>query len=487
LRGRLSSAKELVAAGLGIALLMVAWLAATAPFGAPDEAPHYLRALGIANGQLLGPRVPLPRNLNLPPAQFDWAQQDTRGVVTPALISPPNEVCVGGAPITAARSCVEPTNTGDYQPLPYLLPALALAAAHDVNSGLWLARIASALPCLAFLLLALVLLAVDARRPPIGVLLALTPTVLFVGSVINPNGLEIASSLAFLAALLRIARSPARSPSWVWTALLVSAVVAVLSWQLGPVFAVLDVLLVLPALGREGISALWGARARRLRWTGATLAAAFCVWLVYSTASGLSHAGFSPFPLIHSLRLGAHQLWIVLHQAIGDFGTLTIPLPSFVDWSWWLVVLVLVGWALVLGGRRERWWTAGTVVIAVAFPVVFYAWVFRLSGFGLQGRYVVPVLMVPALVAGEVVRAHWDQVPTRVRRWLPAGLLAIVAVIQLFAWDLAARHAAGRPGSVWFLGDPGWRPPLGWWPWALCALLGTLALASAAVLRARSD
>jgi hypothetical protein len=216
------------------------------------------------------------------------------------------------------------------------------------------------------------------------------------------------------------------------------------------------------------------------------IAAAVCAWLAYALASGVSHATFSPFPLVGSLRAGGHQLWEVLHESVGDFGTLTIPLPPAAYGIWWLLVLSLVGWALAIGSRRERLWTLCSVLISAGFPVVFYAWVGRHTGFGLQGRYMLPVLVLPPLVGGEVIRRHAATIPVRLRRWLPAGMLALAAAVQLFAWDLAARTAAGEPHSVWFLGNPAWRPPLGWWPWAASAALGTVALMSAAVLRART-
>ena len=41
-----------------------------------------------------------------------------------------------------------------------------------------------------------------------GLLLALTPLVFFIGSVLNPSGIELAASLAFLAGLPRFARDP---------------------------------------------------------------------------------------------------------------------------------------------------------------------------------------------------------------------------------------------------------------------------------------
>ncbi len=53
-------------------------------------------------------------------------------------------------------------------------------------------------------------------------------------------------------------------------------------------------------------------------------------------------------------------------------------------------------------------------VLALAFPVLFYAWVDRFTGFGLQGREVLPALMLIPLVAGEIISRHRAVIAHRV-------------------------------------------------------------------------
>ena len=63
--------------------------------------------------------------------------------------------------------------------------------------------------------------------------------------------------------------------------------------------------------------------------------------------------------------------------------------------------------AISLGDLRERRLVVTVcALLGLAFPVLFYAWVDRFTGFGLQGREVLPVLMLIPLVAGEVVNRH---------------------------------------------------------------------------------
>ena len=95
--------------------------------------------------------------------------------------------------------------------------------------------------------------------------------------------------------------------------------------------------------------------------------------------------------------------------------------------------------------------------------------VFQLrTGYGAQGRHVLPALVLPPLYAGEVLRG-------RRLAWLPVAAGVLWAVGQGVAWITNARRAAvGTDGSYWFFGDAQWSPPLGWWPWAVLAAAGIL-------------
>ena len=111
--------------GGGFALLMAAWIAATAPFAAPDEASHYLRALTIADGQLLGMKVLYGPDPALTPTQQEFINHDTRAVRVPARLSPPDVNCMNANGLTAfpvgkqdlTGSCLEATPSGNFPPL----------------------------------------------------------------------------------------------------------------------------------------------------------------------------------------------------------------------------------------------------------------------------------------------------------------------------------------------------------------------------------
>jgi hypothetical protein len=451
----------------------------TTPFAAPDEASHYLRALSITNGHLLGPKIAY-REVPLTPAQTAFVDHDTRAVQVPAHLTPPDVRCVGGQVDRAG--CIEPTPTGDYFPPSYLLPAAALSVANSSDTALWLSRLGDALPCAALILLAALLLWGGSGWSVLGLLGAISPMVLYVSSILNPSGLEITASLAFAAGAIRLSRD-AVARRWVWVAVGVSGVLAILAFQAGPAFVILD-LLAAAALLERGVGvrvALQRAKVPLSCVAGALLVA-LALWLAYSRASGVGHSTFDIHPVRSALSDGVSQLSRVLRDAIGNFGGESIALPAIVAWLWWVAVAALVAAAVWVGSARQRVVVLGTTAVALAFPVLSYAWIYRHSGFGMQGRQVLPVLLLVPLIAGEVI---WRRIarggPSLVagRSGVLLGLIgAAVGLFQLYAFWFNARTNAGPSGTVRFFATGAWAPPLGWIPWLAAGVLGALCLAA---------
>jgi hypothetical protein len=191
----------------------------------------------------------------------------------------------------------------------------------------------------------------------------------------------------------------------------------------------------------------------------------------------VSHSSFGIRPFFPSLQAGFHQLDPVLHDSVGTFGTLSIRLPTAVYWIWWLLVLLLVAVAAAVGRARERVLLGTTCVAVVALPVLFYAWAYRFTGFGLQGRYMLPAVLLIPLLAGEIASRHAGRL-TQARLGAPVltGALAVLALLQGYAWWFAARDAAGTQGTVNLFAHATWKPPLGWVPWIVLAGVGCVAL-----------
>ena len=176
-------------------------------------------------------------------------------------------------------------------------------------------------------------------------------------------------------------------------------------------------------------------------------------------------------------RLGAE--WI------GKFGWLDTSLPKAAVLAWLGVGAAMVALALVLGRARQRLALLVALALAVAVAVILSA-TLRAGELGgnVQARHLMPFLVVIPLLAGEMVTQ-------RATRWRNVGIALAILVcftttVQFVAWYLnARRQSVGVDGSLFFLADPDWEPPLGW-PFWLVVTIGALGLLLAsAVIDAR--
>lgn len=478
-------ALPLALAGAYLALAL-AWAVSSAPFTAPDERAHYLRALGVSGGSLVGPKAVYDDPTQTPETRA-WIRQLGRSADVPRGLSPDGWDCPVLRPVSAACQPDGPggggrevTPVGTYQPAPYLLPAAVVRLGGDAGEADRFGRIALALAWGALIGAAALALWAGATSL-LGLIVAVTPMAVFAGASLSGSGLEIAAAIAFAAALLRLTRDEER-PRWVWWLAGIAGVVLALSRTVGPLWVLAAVIAAAaisprpeprrPATGGSG--PLWRTRAAIV--AGVAVVAAIVANRVWEARYG-PHADVGLSPLRDSLGTGWRQLDGVLLQSVGKFGALQVDLPAVAYVVWGLMAAGLVALALRAGRRRERVVLAVALAGAAVFPVLFYAAVARHAGIPLQGRHVLPLFAIVALLAGEIAhrgRAHLPQ------RELLTLFLAPAAAIQVIAWwENSRRWADGPDGPVWFLGSPAWSPPAGWVPWLALVLLGAATLVAA--------
>ena len=473
---RLKTKAPAVLLAAGWLLLIAAWIGANPPFAGPDEQWHYLRALGVAGGALVGHPAPQSR-FGANPRQIAWTRQAARAVRVPAGMAPPSAGCYVFAP-TKPATCiarqkppptptVQATPVGTYQPLPYVLPALAAKLTSSPTTALYLGRVLSALLCSALLCSAL--LYDGAPMSLLGPLLAVTPMVLFSASLLNGSGLEIAAAVCFTASLLRATRKEATPPGAWWVAG-ASGVLLALSRDASPLWLVLLAGAVLPLARHKP------ARSRALLATGGALLAAIALNRVWEAAYG-PHVELGLANARHAFGEAVLEWWHALTDLVGRFGYLEVHVPLGWTLAWFALVLAALLLALRAGNRRERVVIASTTALfAVVAPIAFWLIQYRHTGFDLQGRQVLPLVVAVPLVAGEVLR----------RRALGARLFAVAAaltaLVQFAAWWTDARRSAvGTGGPQFFLGSAKWSPPAGWGLWFALAVLGAVSVALAGV------
>ena len=251
----------------GYALLLAAWIFGNPPFAAPDEAGHYLRAIGIGNGQPIGEPSDY-RDPGRSPKQLAFSRQTAREVSVPAGLAPDyfgcnaflpelSAGCQRDVPTPPAR-VLRATHVGAYLPLPYLLPAAAIRAG-DGPAADRLGRLASAALVLA--LLVATIFALWARDQGalslLGLVAAVTPMVVFWARWSTAAAWR--SSRGIPSPRPSCASPPGgRRPDGVWLLLGVSGCLLALSRPLGPAWIVLIVVLIIALEGwgwRNGVFA----------------------------------------------------------------------------------------------------------------------------------------------------------------------------------------------------------------------------------------
>lgn len=488
------------------AMLIVAWVFGNPPSATPDELWHYLRAVSIGHGQVVGKAggrqdakalVGERAATQAEPAYEEmlaFIVQTNRWVEIPAGMTPGWSRCAWVDPNVSARCLNDPSpltetrdwfiSAGTYQPLPYLISAaISRTSAHPDKLDR-LMRVGNALISLLLLGAATFLLWSPHSQLTslVGLVVAVTPMAVFLSASLNPSGLEIMSALAFISALIRLTREETdqRFHPWAWTVLGVSGFVLALSRTTGPVWIILILGVIVPLAGARAfirVTLKWK------RWSGPALFATFLAILLNRLWEYLYGARlpFDPSPLGTSLTEGLAQLPLVLAEQVGRFSYLEFGMPWYAYHLWGALAVALAVTALLVSTRPQRFLLLASIAAVLAVPVLLVAATMRHTGFGLQGRYVLAFSMVLPLLAGEMLVRHYERLRALDAHRLFLPYAAIAAFVQFVAWwTNAQRFAVGVGGPQWFLSAAEWSPPWGWTLWLMLELAGVGLLVAAA-------
>lgn len=466
-------------------------MADPAPAGI-DEPAHLTRAEGIANGQLFGATPPgFVR-------QGYVSDQTTRLFRVPLRIAYPYiTTCMWKQP-QQTGACTDAPSSGDtappqlivtkssyigaYEPTLYLLPASLIRFASTTRMAVRIGRLGALLVATTFITLAAAQLSQlrEAAVVRAGLLLALTPTVVFLNAVLNPNGGEIALAICFASSVIRIGVGPVRAPRWVWAVFGVSGALLGVSRSLGLVWVMAGLLLGV-ALARGRLAEI----ARASPWAGLTALTTVGVGLAADLAwwarEGRPHIRIPLSDAVALLPQALARTPGLLKDQVGLFGWVDTRLDPVEYGLWGAGLLLLFTAALVAG----RWPERGVLGVAAAGGVMALLGLTVsapfLFGYGLDGaeaRYSLPISVMAVLVAG--VMAGAGRTPRVVRgARITATLISLATSLGQFAayWLNARRYAVGTHGPFLFPGHSVWRPPLGWLPWTVLALAGAILMA----------
>lgn len=449
------------------------------PRGAgPDEPAHIRKAAATARGQVFGDPTPgLPsgaRTVRIPGA-FDNVQR------IPCFADGQN------ANITA--ECMPaPTTTGDvdsvttsgkYPPLSYLPAGLATVVVPRYR-GWYLARLLSAGAIAGFVATALTL----AGRRGLGraghaaLLLALTPTTVFLAGVVNPNGWEIGSAILAWVGWLAVVRAPAVDRRAL-VAFVVGAVALTLTRTLSPVWLIMILVVGAMTAERGRLRAL--ARDHAIQLAAVIVAVAVVLQAVWVAAAGLTDTADASVadhqPIAAISRFLVFKSGLLYRQMIGQFGWYEVNAPTFVILAWTLAIAAIVIVALLFGRRRGALALGAAVLATAVLPVLADLNQARHAGLVWQGRYTLPIAVGVPIVAAFTIGST-PELRGRVGRRLASvvGGLFVVAHVVGFYWA-ERRYTVGTDRTAWFWTQARWRPPLGGLVWLVldAVVISTLA------------
>jgi hypothetical protein len=489
------------------AMLIAAWTFGSPPSAAPDEWWHYMRAVSIGHGQLVGKSggregakaMIGERKADQPEQPYEdmlsSIAQTNRWVQIPPGFSPGWFRCPLLDPSVSAR-CLNDSpplaeahdwfiSAGTYQPLPYVVPAvLSRIRVHPDN----LDRVMRAGK--AFISLLLLGAAIFLLWSPgshlaslVGLVVATTPMAVFLSASLNPSGFEIMSALAFTSALVRLTRQETdqRFVRWTWVIVAVSGFVLALSRTTGPVWIILSLAVIFPIAGARAFLNMSFASKR---WSGTAAFAVFLAILLNRLWEYLygQRLTFDLTPLRASLIDGLTQLPRLLKQQIGVFNYLEFAMRWWAYVLWSALAVSLVVTALLVSTKQQRLLLVASIVAVLAVPVLLVAATMRHTGFGAQGRYFLAFSIVVPLLAGEILVRRYERLRALGAHRLFLPFAATAGFVQFVAWwTNARRFAVGVGGRQWFLSSAEWSPPWGWIPWLTLAAAGGCLLVATAL------
>ena len=257
----------------------------------------------------------------------------------------------------------------------------------------------------------------------LGVIAALSPSVLYFSWSMNANGLEMVAGIGFVALCLRLVCGAA-APTWLWGG---TALVGFLLGSSRPLAFVWIFLGVWVAVLLHGPSAVARAARRGGRRAGVMVAVlgatilAVIVWNLLLKARPPGGAeGWTKLvgPALRQVLQG------FLPEQIAVSGWGETILPDNLYWVWQILLLGLAALALVVGTWRQR---LATVVLFVTYlaGVVLLTRFTQAGGYPLGGRYLQPVFTAFPLMWGEVIMMNRH----RLAGWLRRGLVPVCATV----------------------------------------------------------
>jgi hypothetical protein len=455
-----------------VTLITGLWTVANPLYAGPDEPAHVIKAVAVAHGQLEGEELS-PRLREV----FRDERKDFLMVRVPAIYG-----------IASSSTCFAyirefPANCLDFTGSTEVVDDATYVARHPpayyavVGTASWFGRPGSGvvyfMRFLSVLITsALIATAITALRRSaaprvvaVGLAFAITPMVLFVTSVVNPSGVEIAAAIAFwVCGLVLISQAHERIDNWLVAGAGVAGCAMALSRQLAPLWLALIGLVFLGVANRTALRNL--ARSNWTRLWALLIVASVAVqvgWNVVVKPLDVSAEGRPPVHLdgTEIARIVTGRTFFRYHEMIGVFGWGDTPSPAL-TWIPWTAAIVFLFFAAVLWvSRRHALMLFALLAAVVIVPIMIESSTYNEGGgVNWQGRYTLPLAVgIPILATVALAATERGRQLATNRFMLGAGVVIGVAQVLAFAQNLR-RYTVGYDGELQYWKDPFWAPPV---------------------------
>ena len=286
-----------------------------------------------------------------------------------------------------------------------------------------------------------------------GLMLGITPTVVFTMGTVNPSGLSAAGAALLVTGIASLDRGDQTrakhvAPMWV------GATILILTRRDGSLWAALIAAVsYLPhAAPRQLMQRLVSSRTtRRAGVIAIPLVIVSSFWAVRWVARFVDRRATAE----HSTWQAIRALRIYLDHLIGTFGWLdsTMGIEAF------LISIATVGFFLILSlssaHRQHRWSIVMSLLLLVTVPVAFGT--IRYPYF--QGRYLIPMWIAAMVLAGHSLQSSHETLKKLGIRPQPILLLWLGVHVWSIVNNLK-RYATGRNGSWDLFNSDVWHPPM---------------------------
>ena len=437
--------------GLLFFVALFCWSLASPIGSGVDEPAHVIKAVGSAHHQGIGidggKGLPSAVRLMRVPAAFaskNWTCFHLHLTDGAGCVRAQNSATLVSAPTAAAR----------YFPAYYAAVGLPSLFGHSTGT-IYLMRVMSDL-------LSAIMLGIAAgaslcygrsRLMSISLLVAMSPTAFYLGSVVNPNGLEISAGIAaWVTWLVMMQRPPGDSPRSLEIAAFSSVIVLTLCRSLSPIWALLIILSTIalsPYRSRDfltrrssriGIALLGLAVVIQSGWT--------LVAKSYLILGGAYRNPRHPPSTWQYLLLDLGRIPDYLEQSVGILGWLNLGPPSFTYFVWVMVAGAMCLVAMGVSRSREVAVLVSVILASLLISIALDVWNSPSNGLVWQARYTMPFAVGIPIVAGFCL----GRIESLERSRLPALIGGLVAVGALVEW--------WRMVSTYVVGTRSWLGPL---------------------------